>query len=165
MSRVLTELSEAHGKLLPEPTLARVKGWAGGSISPYAPRCGALDTHPCAFSSRFEKPLGEAAPVFAGNSEMTCNSNQAWIEGASDEVVLHMPVLQELMKKYAGADQDVGKNSGGAVSTYSLWVTHHYQPVYEPAQLSPAQLSPAQLSQGYSLGQAPDPLLKSTGIR
>ena len=104
MKKVVDELSLAHNATLPMPTWARAKGWTDGSLSYYQANCGSVgcsDTAlgPLTFSSRLERPLGSAVPVFYGSSEMNGNGGNGWMQGSLEEIALQLPTIVAKLSK------------------------------------------------------------------
>jgi len=65
------------------PDYARFKHWTSGAL--LIDWKADSDVDGATISSRFSRPLGNAAPVYYGNSEMAANgSNHGWVEGALD---------------------------------------------------------------------------------
>lgn len=104
---VVDELNVAHGVTedsadgIPMPSWARVKGWPGGTLSYYKEDCGELNVDPFAFSSRFERPLGEDVPLFYGSSEMNAHGGSGWVEGSLEEVVLNFQPIKAMLSDIA----------------------------------------------------------------
>ena len=89
---ILTQLREGTGKNLPDPSAARLKTWAAGSLLIDSPL---EEPQWERVSDAMRRPLGRGIGLYYGNSEMSSNLEMhGWVEGALDVLEKNVEEMQ-----------------------------------------------------------------------
>ena len=89
---LLTQLREGTGKDIPDPSAARLKTWAAGSLLLDTPL-----TNPQweRVSDAMRRPLGRGIGLYYGNSEMSSSVElHGWIEGTLEVLEKNVEEMQ-----------------------------------------------------------------------